>query len=198
MHWSFSLLNDDIKVFILRGKQSKYWSQVLAKSVLGSVSGQYPVSIRAVSGARSTSGGGTQHQCRRALGPNILIDPHRACRHAMRFRGSAVILGLCILLTCMMVVCLMMITNSEPWAWSLRRNSLPLPALRAHGPLRDYGFLLPLDFCIDFCIDFGVDFGPYFGPKFVPFSMIFWTNFQAPFLEWLLMFFCHLFVPLMS
>ena len=21
------------------------------------------------------------HQCREALGPNILIDPHRACRH---------------------------------------------------------------------------------------------------------------------
>ena len=58
--------------------------------------------------------GGARRQDRWASGPNILIDPHRACRHAMRFRGGAVILGLCILLTCMMVVCLMMIANSEP------------------------------------------------------------------------------------
>ena len=78
-------------------------------------------------------------------GPNILIDPHRACRHAMRFSWGAVILGLCILLTCMMVVCLMiiyLIANLEPGVSG--RNSLPLPALRARCPsgLRAFWCLL--------------------------------------------------------
>ena len=50
----------------------------------------------------------------------------------VRFRGSAVILGLCILLTCMMVVWLMMIANSEPWAWSLREELLT--SSRHSGP----------------------------------------------------------------
>ena len=125
---------------------------------------------------------------------NIIIDPHRACRHT-----SAVILGLCILLTCMMVVCLMiiyLIANLGPGVSG--RNSLPLPGTPGPRSLGRIAFWAPLDFCIDFCIDFGVDFGPYFGPKFAYFQLFFEPIFKLPFVSDFGCVFCHLFVPQMS
>ncbi len=71
------------------------------------------------------------------------------------------------------------IANLEPGVSG--RNSLPLSAPWAHGPLRAHGFLEPSFFCIEFCIDFRVDFGPYFGPKFAYFSMFVCINFEASF-----------------
>ena len=124
---------------------------------------------------------------------NKLIDPHRACWHTMRFSWGAVILELCRVFSC-----------CDFLQWRERRpgvsgrNSLPLTGTPGQRWLLVSALFMPLDFCIEFCIDFRVDFGPYFGPKFVYFSKMFWINFQAPFLEWLLMCFCHLVVPLMS
>ena len=69
--------------------------------------------------------------------------------------------------------------------WSLRRNSLPLLALRAQRPLRAHSFLA-LHFCIIFrdvflyCFFmFLIDVDLHFGAMLASFSMFFVLRFRA-------------------
>ena len=86
-------------------------------------------------GPRTLERGSAVTEARGALGPNILIDPHRACWHAMRFRGGGRDFR-SLHFTYLLDGCLydddLPIANLEPGVSG--RNSLPLSALRALGP----------------------------------------------------------------
>ena len=73
--------------------------------------------------------------------------------------------------------------------WSLRRNSLPLPALRAQGPSGRIAFwrlIFASFFVMFFCIVFScflMDFDLHFGAMLASFSMFFASLFRASILD---------------
>ena len=91
--------------------------------------------------------------------------------------------------------------------WSLRRNSLPLPALRAHGPLHSglgpsrpmafWRFIFASFFVMCFCIVFScflMDFDLHFGAMLASFSMFFALLFRASILHGFVINFGRIFI----
>ena len=129
------------------------------------------------------------HQCREALGPNILIDPHRACWHAKCVRGDCQMFQVAFQLFagCLFFAGCWM--QEGTLTWSLRRNSLPLLALQAQRPLRAHSFLalnFASFFVMFFCKVFScflMDFDLHFGAMLASFSMFVALFFRASILH---------------
>ena len=141
-------------------------------------------------------------ECREGPGPSILINPHRACRHvkcvrvdSKRFQGFAFqLFARCLFFAgCWM--------QEGTLTWSLRRNSLPLLALRALGPLRAHGFMA-LHFCIIFrdvfLYCFLMDFDLHFGTMLASFSMFVALLFRPSILHGFVINFERMFIYLLK
>ena len=79
--------SNDVSVILAPPKLPEWMDGWTGGTPPGPPRSQYLVSIRAVSGARSSHGGGAQHQCQRALGPNISAPGPKAPKSVLEVCG---------------------------------------------------------------------------------------------------------------